>query len=249
MFRTPLNLFVLCAVILASAPSIATDMFADHPGFSDASSTLNKAEKQLEFGIEGAVSHGSEINLAGAALIRWGIGKSLEARLELPALVFADGSPLVDTLELGVKKKVHAGKKLSLAVLPAFVAPAGGDRSSVGLGVSVGLIADYVLSDALALTVSAVPRGVRSQGNIGQTESSLTFDVAVAVGLGYAVSKKLGVYVEGWSVLAEHGSVYAGDLVLTLLVDKNTLLDAYVGVQNSGSATAPYFGVGYCVRL
>jgi len=232
----------------------ANPIGADHPGFSDASSTVGPGTVQAELGAEFAFS--DDTTGALGLLARFGIVDGLEARVEIPSLILPmpDGQDTVlDSVELGVKWQFMSGDSISLAVLPALMIPAGFEGASVG-GVSgaLSLIADISLADDFTLTTSVTPRLVRVDNPVDADELDTTFDLSFAMGVGWALTRAIGLYIEGWGVVAEAGDSVdvtpAADLVFTVLITPNMMIDLYGGAI-FGDDTTPYAGLGYSVRF
>ncbi len=256
---TLVNGFTCGVILFGSLAALAQEnqgwsnpISADHPGFSDSSATVQPGVLQAEIGFES--SFGETMSGGLNLLTRAGLVDGLEMRAEIPTwtLPLEEGQEMaVPLVEVGLKWQWLRTKQWSVAVLPTVLIPTGSKSSVYGdVSGSLSLIADVSLSSAWTLTTSVTPRWLRVEADESFENQ---FDVSFAAGLGWSLTQSLGLYLEGWGVVAEGNDGYeitpAGDLVLTVTLTPDMMLDLYGGVQWVSDELTPYGGGGFSVRF
>jgi len=207
---------------------------------------------QAELGFEG--SFGETMSGGLNLLTRAGLVNGLEIRAEIPSwtVPLEDGQEMaVPLVEVGLKWQWLQTQQWSLAVLPTVLIPTGSKNSIYGdVSGSLSLIADVSVSSDWTLTTSVTPRWLRVESGENLENQ---FDVSFAAGLGWSPSQSLGLYLEGWGIVAEGVDGYeitpAGDLVLSVTLTPDMMLDLYGGVQWVNDELIPYGGGGFSVRF
>jgi hypothetical protein len=210
---------------------------ADRPGIADSSGVVGRGIFQIEAGLER--DHGSDgRSIATPLLLRYGVSKAIELRVEGDGYIHADGANGFAPLSLGAK--YHFADAPSLGVIARVFVPSGtGDQRSHATNGDVRLAADINLGEKWALNPNI---GIASQddGN-GRFTSGLA-----ALTVQYNLSDHANLFVDG----AVQSPEERGGTV-SLIVDaggawvigSNTQLDISAGWGAHG-ATAPNVFVG-----
>ena len=224
--------------LIASAAFAQDDLInADRPGLADSSSVVGRGVFQIEAGLER--DHGSDgRSLATPLLLRYGVSKSFEFRVEGDGYIHADGANGFAPLSIGAK--YHFADAPSLGVIARVFVPSGsGAQRSHTTNGDVRLAADINLGEKWALNPNI---GIASQDDgVGRFTSGLA-----ALTVQYNVSDHANVFVDGAVQSPEEkgGTIsLLVDVGGAWVVGRNTQLDAYAGWGGHG-ATAPNVFVG-----
>jgi hypothetical protein len=222
------------------------DMVADRPGFGESANVMGAGHVQAETGVTWTRvdSRTSALDLP-EALVRFGLGRSVEVRVTAPdwARTHGDGAPSSgwsDTA-VGIKTHVAAGKS-DVAFRGTVYVPTGSevltaDRAEPEVAVAWSRAIDAHWS--LAATVSA--------RRLGLLHETLT---APSVSLGRALGEHVATFVEyGASLARDTQAVHKLDHGYMWLVNAHTQLDASMGVGLSSSAPDFFVEIGYCRRF
>lgn len=235
-----------CAVLffVASAAFSQDLINADRPGIADSSSVVGPRIFQIEMGLER--DHGSDgRSLATPLLLRYGVSKSFEFRVEGDGYIHADGANGFAPLSIGAK--YHFLDSPSLGVIARLFVPSGtGAQRSHTTNGDVRLAADINLGEKWSLNPNI---GIASQDDgDGRFTSGLA-----AMTLQYNLSDRANVFVDG-AMQSPEGKGGTSSLVFDVggawVVGSNTQLDAYAGWGAHG-ATAPnvFIGAGISRRF
>jgi len=233
-----MKLTVLALLFLIASSAFAQDLInADRPGIADSSSVVGPRIFQIEMGLER--DHGSDgRSLATPLLLRYGVSKSFEFRVEGDGYIHADGANGFAPLSIGAK--YHFLEAPSLGVIARVFVPSGsGAQRSHTTNGDVRLAADIDLGEKWSLNPNI---GIASQDDgDGRFTSGLA-----AMTLQYSFSDRTNVFVDGamQSPEEKRGTTsLVFDVGGAWVVGRNTQLDAYAGWGAHG-ATAPNVFVG-----
>jgi hypothetical protein len=233
-----MKLTVCSFLFLFSSAAFAQDLInADRPGIADSSSVVGPRVFQIEMGLER--DHGSDgRSLATPLLLRYGVSKSLEFRVEGDGYIHADGANGFAPLSIGAKYRFLEAP--SLGVIARIFVPSGtGAQRSHTTNGDVRLAADIDLGEKWSLNPNI---GIASQDDgDGRFTSGLA-----AMTLQYNVSDHANLFVDGAMQSPEEkgGTIsLIFDVGGAWVVGRNTQLDAYAGWGAHGS-TAPNVFVG-----
>jgi hypothetical protein len=204
----------------------------DRPGLADGSAVVGPGIFQIEAGLERDHDAGGR-SLATPLLLRYGINKDFEVRLEGNGYVHADGGSGFAPLSVGAK--YHFRDAPSLGIIARLFPPTGtgAQRSHATTG-DVRLAADINLGEKWALNPNI---GVASQDDgAGRFTAALA-----AVTLQYNISDRANVFIDGALQSPEErggGASLVFDAGTAWIVGSNTQFDISAGWRASGS-TAP----------
>jgi len=207
----------------------------DRPGIADGSAVVGPGIFQLEAGLER--DHASDgRSTATPLLLRYGINKTFEMRVEGNGYIHADGANGFAPVSIGMK--YHFADAPSLGVIARVFVPSGsGVQRSHATAVDVRLAADINLSEKWALNPNI---GIASQDDgDGRFTSGLA-----ALTLQYNISDHANVFVDGAMQSPEqHGGTISliADVGWALIVGRNTQLDASVGWGAHGTTPPTVF--------
>ncbi len=124
--RYPCGVMKLTACVLlffVASAALAQDLInPDRPGIADGSSVVGRGIFQIEAGLER--DHGSDgRSLATPLLLRYGVSKELEFRVEGNGYIHADGANGFAPLSIGAK--YHFADAPSLGVIARLFVPSG----------------------------------------------------------------------------------------------------------------------------
>ena len=250
------SLFLSCAA-RAQTKNAADDepIAPDRPGFTNGSATVAPGRVIIEGGFtqtrDRARNGGDVADDFPEALLRFGVKSNLELQLGLPNYNAIHGAErgFGDAI-IGAKIKVYERGQTVASVAPSLSVPFGrrAFRSSnvlpsllfgvdTALGKRAGVSGNLILSET-------------QQDNVnGSTNNQLT--VAPAASVDYALTPKLGVFLDGYSIVPRRGpSNSAIDGGLTYLLNNNLQLDAEYGHGlGGGAAPRDFYGGGVAVRF
>jgi len=225
-------------LFLIALPAFAQDadlINPDRPGIADGSAVIGPGVFQLEAGLE--QDHASDgRSLATPLLLRYGLSKAFEMRVEGNGYIHADGANGFAPASLGMK--YHFADAPSLGVIARVFVPSGtGAQRSHTTAVDVRLAADINLSDKWSLNPNI---GVASQDDgDGRFASGLA-----ALTVQYNISDQANVFVDGaLQSPEERGGTISliADVGGALIVGRNTQLDVSVGWGAHGTTPPNVF--------
>jgi hypothetical protein len=227
-------LFLLASAAFAQDAGLIN---ADRPGIADSSTVVGRGIFQLEAGLER--DHDADgRSVAMPLLLRYGVSKELELRLEGNGYIHADGANGFAPLSLGAK--YHFADAPSLGVIARIFVPSGtgGQRSHTTTG-DVRFTADINMGEKWSVNPNI---GVASQDDgDGRFTAGL-----VALTVQYNLSDRANVFVDGAVQSPEQrggGSSLIVDVGGAWITGRNTQLDVSVGWGAHGT-TAPNVFVG-----
>jgi hypothetical protein len=241
--------FVCASLFLIAAAAFAQDaqedlINADRPGIADGSGVVGPRIFQIEFGLQR--DHGSDgRSLATPLLLRYGVSKSFEFRVEGDGYIHAAGADGFAPLSIGAK--YHFLDSPSLGVIARLFVPSGsGAQRSHTTNGDVRLAADINLGEKWSLNPNI---GIASQDD---GEGRFTSGLA-AMTLQYNVSDHANLFVDGamQSPEEKRGTIsLVFDAGGAWVVGRNTQLDAYAGWGAHGSTSPNVFiGAGISRRF
>jgi hypothetical protein len=223
--------------VLAS-PAFAQDadlINPDRPGIADGSAVVGPGIFQLEAGLER--DHGSDgRSIATPLLLRYGLSKAFEMRVEGNGYIHADGANGFAPLSIGMK--YHFNDTPSLGVIARIFVPSGtGAQRSHATSADVRLAADINIGEKWSLNPNI---GVASQDDgDGRFTSGLA-----AFTVQYNISDHANVFVDG-AVQSPEQRGGSSSLIIdvggALIVGRNTQLDASVGWGAHGTTPPNVF--------
>ena len=223
--------------VLAS-PAFAQDadlINPDRPGIADGSSVVGPGIFQLEAGLER--DHGLDgRSIATPLLLRYGLSKAFEMRVEGNGYIHANGANGFAPLSIGMK--YHFNDAPSLGVIARLFVPSGtGAQRSHATSADVRLAADINIGEKWSLNPNI---GVASQDDgDGRFTSGLA-----AFTVQYNISDHANVFVDGGLQSPEQrggSSALIVDVGGALIVGRNTQLDASVGWGAHGTTPPNVF--------
>ena len=207
----------------------------DRPGIADGSAVVGPGVFQLEAGLER--DHGSDgRSIATPLLLRYGLSKAFEMRVEGNGYIHASGANGFAPLSIGMK--VHFNDAPSLGVIARIFVPSGtGVQRSHATSADVRLAADINIGEKWSLNPNV---GVASQDDgDGRFTSGLA-----AFTVQYNISDHANVFVDGAMQSPEQrggSSSLIVDVGGALIVGRNTQLDASVGWGAHGTTPPNVF--------
>ena len=232
---TALFLFAAASIVPVVYAQNADLINADRPGLADSSGVVGRGIFQVEAGLER--DHAADsISFATPLLLRYGLSKALELRVEGNGYVHAGGANGFAPLSIGAK--VHFADAPSLGVIARLFVPSGtGAQRSHSTNGDVRLAADINLGERWSLNPNA---GVASRDD---GDGRFTAGLA-ALTLQYNLSDHANVFVDGALQSPEtRGGVVAltVDTGAVWIVGRNTQLDVSVGWGARGTTPPDVF--------
>ena len=235
---TALFLFAVASIVPVVPVVYAQDadlINADRPGLADGSGVVGRGIFQVEVGLERDHAAGS-ISIATPLLLRYGLSKELELRVEGNGYVHSEGANGFAPLSIGAK--VHFADAPSLGVIARLFVPSGtGAQRSHSTNGDVRLAADINLGERWSLNPNA---GVASRDD---GDGRFTAGLA-ALTLQYNLSDHANVFVDG---ALQSSEIRGGVAALTVdtgavwIVGRNTQLDVSVGWGARGTTPPNVF--------
>jgi len=239
---------------LFSWPVVAEELelIGDRPDFTESNAAVPVDHLQAEFGVEAAGAEDSLEIALPKLLLRYGLERDFELRLEVPDLVMVkpDGGDLdfgAGALAVGFKWVHPIGNAAAAGVILMGGAPAAADDREVeGFFTSVNGLWGVDLSDRLALGGNFRLDVERLGADEASGDTVATFTASLA--LGVALTDRLGAFAEAIQEVAE-GDEYTtlADAGLTFLVTPHVQLDAYGGADVTDPGGAWFAGTGAIV--
>ena len=235
------------ALLFVAASALAQDadlINPDRPGIADGSAVVGRGIFQLEAGLER--DHGSDgQSLATPLLLRYGVSKALELRVEGNGYIHANGANGFAPLSIGAK--VHFADAPSLGLIARVFVPSGsGAQRSHTTNGDVRLAADINVGEKWSLNPNI---GVtsRDDGN-GRFSAGLA-----ALTVQYSLSDHANVFVDAAVQTPEEkggGASLIVDAGAAWIIGRNTQLDVSAGWGAHGT-TAPnvFIGAGISRRF
>jgi len=222
--------FLLFIASAAHAQTPQPDLInPDRPGIADGSAVVGRGIFQLEAGLERDHDAAAR-SLATPLLLRYGINKDFELRLEGNGYIHADDGSGFAPLSIGAK--YHFRDAPSLGIIARLFPPSGSgaQRSHTTAG-DVRLAADINLGTKWSLNPNI---GVTSQDDgAGRFTAGLA-----ALTLQYNISDRANVFVDGASESPEErggGTSLVVDAGTAWIVGSNTQFDISAGWRARGS--------------
>jgi hypothetical protein len=225
-------------LFLLASPAFAQDadlINPDRPGIADGSAVVGSGIFQLEAGLER--DHGSDgRSMATPLLLRYGLSKAFEMRVEGNGYIHANGANGFAPLSIGMK--YHFNDAPSLGVIARIFVPSGtGAQRSHATSADVRLAADINIGEKWSLNPNI---GVASQDDgDGRFTSALA-----AFTVQYNISDHANVFVDGAVQSPEQrggSSSLIVDIGGALIAGRNTQLDASVGWGAHGTTPPNVF--------
>ncbi|HEV7426960.1 MAG TPA: transporter [Thermoanaerobaculia bacterium] len=231
---------VIAAVVLLLSGSAAhaqqADLInADRPGIADGSAVVGRGIFQLEAGLER--DHDAvDRSIATPLLLRYGISKAFEMRVEGNGYVHSNGGSGFAPLSLGAK--YHFLDAPSLGIIARVFPPSGtGAQRSHATTTDVRLALDINLGEKWALNPNV---GVASQDDgAGRFTAALT-----ALTLQYNISDRANVFIDGASQSPEEhggGASLVFDAGTAWIAGNNTQFDISAGWRARGTKPTNLF--------
>lgn len=230
----------LVALFLFAAASVArgqdADLIsADRPGLADSSGVVGRGIFQIEAGLER--DHSADgVSTATPLLLRYGLSKVFELRVEGNGYVHADGASGFAPLSIG--GKLHFAGAPSLGVIGRVFVPSGtGAQRSHSTSGDVRLAADINLGERWSLNPNV---GVAS---LDDGDGRFTAALA-ALTVQYNISDHANVFVDGAlqaPEVREGGTARTVDTGAVWIVGRNTQVDVSVGWGAQGTTPPNVF--------
>jgi hypothetical protein len=227
---------IAAVVLLLSGPAAfaqqADLINADRPGIADSSAVVGPGIFQIEAGLE-RDHDGGERAIATPLLLRYGVSKEFEMRVEGNGYVHANGANGFAPLSIGAKYHFHDAP--SLGIIARIFPPSGtGAQRSHATTADVRLAADIDLGGKWSINPNA---GVASEddgsGRFGSGLAALTVQ--------YNLSDRANVFVDGAVQSPEErrgGASVVVDAGTAWIAGRDTQFDISAGWRVRGS-TAP----------
>jgi hypothetical protein len=230
------------------------EMVTDRPDFTESASAVPPRWVQLEMGAELGGSQ-TEIELGlPKLLVRAGVFRNFEARLEVPSITVlkpGQGKASADygAAGLGMKYVVPLSDKAAIGVIAGVGIPVeSAALKSDGLGAVINFLWAVDLSPSWSLGGNAL---IQAGGLAGKSpDTNVELDYAVSLSVGHSLTDKWGIYFESINQI-DHQSDYrpALDAGLTYLVASNLQLDAYGGFDVTRTGEDWFAGLGASILL
>jgi hypothetical protein len=234
------------AIAVAAAPAIGDDLVADRPGFGESANVVARRNLQVEAGATFTlVSRDAHFFDAPRALVRYGIGGSLELRADAPDWVTGRGlgQPVSGWGDLDLGLKWHASLAANdLTLRGTLTLPAG----------------EAGLTDERADPSGAVAwsRALSGPWSIGATVGARHYRaydtglVAPSVSLAHSLGPHAATFVEyGGSFATRSRPLHQVDNGYTWDPRPDTQLDVSFGIGLSPAAPAFFVGLGVSRRF
>ncbi|HEX3579904.1 MAG TPA: transporter [Thermoanaerobaculia bacterium] len=201
----------------------------DRPGIADGSAVVGRGIFQIEAGLERDHDAGSR-SLATPLLLRYGINKDFEMRVEGNGYVHANDGSGFAPLSIGAKYHFHDTPSLGIIARLFPRSGTGAQRSHAATG-DVRLAADINLGEKWALNPNI---GVASQDD---GDGRFTAALA-ALTLQYNLSDRANVFIDGASESPEErggGTSLVLDAGTAWIVGRDTQFDISAGWRARGT--------------
>ena len=254
------SLFCSCGAFAqtnaATSASASDEPIApDRPGFTNGSETVAPGRVILESGFTQTRDRARDGGGIGddfpEALLRFGVKSNLELQLGLPNYNVVHGDARgVGNAFVGAKIKVYERGQTVASVAPGLSVPFG-RREFRSSNVLPSLIfgVDTALGQRAGVSANLILSETQQDNNSGSTSNQFT--VAPAASVDYALTPKLGAFIDGYAIVPGRGpSNSAIDGGLTYLLNNNLQLDAEYGHGLGGGASPrDFYGGGIAVRF
>jgi outer membrane putative beta-barrel porin/alpha-amylase len=228
--RAAIFLLLIGSAALAQTQVPQADLInPDRPGIADGSAVVGRGIFQIEAGLERDHDAGAR-SLATPLLLRYGISKEFEMRVEGNGYVHANGANGFAPLSVGAK--YHFLDAPSLGIIARLFPPSGtGGQRSHSTTADLRLAADINLGEKWALNPNI---GVASQDDgAGRFTAALA-----ALTLQYNISDRANVFVDGASQSREErggGASLVLDAGAAWITGRNTQFDISAGWRARGT--------------
>ncbi len=224
------TLLALCLTI----PCFADDLInADRPGIADGSTTVDAGKLQVELGLERDTGNGPS-STTTPLLIRYGITKAIEARIETGGFTRSAGDSGLSPVSAGLK--IHFLDRPSLGLIARVFPHSGsGTFKSSKTTADLRLAADRDLSEKWSI-----------EGNIGVEHGDQNSGLLAAT-LQYNISPAINVFVDGGattnpsSLLLDAGTAW--------IIGKDLQLDFSAGFGAHGDVPDRFVAMGVSRRF
>lgn len=239
-----LLLFLVTLPLFAQDAQNADLINPDRPGIANGSAVVGPGIFQVEVGLER--DHGSDgKSIATPLLLRYGLSKAFELRVEGNGYVHADGANGFAPLAIGAK--YHFAGEPSMGIIASVSIPSGtgAQRSHTTSGDAV-FTADINLGEKWSLNPNI---GLTSQDD---GDGRFTAGIA-ALTVQYNLSDRSNVFVDGALQTPERrkgGSSLIGDTGAAWIVGRDTQFDVSIGWGAHGTTPPSVFvGAGISRRF
>jgi hypothetical protein len=228
----------------------------DRPDYTESTDTVPAGMTQIEGGYTYTKNdnHNTTQSL-GEILIRVAAGNKAEVRIGLNSYDSLRGQAGqgygLEDADIGVKVRIKPGtensgfRKAAVSIIGLVSLPTGtGAERGTDLQPTIKLLLGYSFSSRVDLGVNANYAYVSDSSNhYSEMQSSAS--------LGYAITKRLGSYVEyyGFYPLREQTATHYLNTGLSYLINDNTQIDVRIGTGLGGPADKNFIGTGASVRF
>jgi hypothetical protein len=224
----------------------ADDIVADRPGFGESANVVARRHVQVETGATWTLTDPiDKLFDAPRPLVRFGLGHSLELRVEPPDWQYARDAGVTASgwTDTTIGLKWHRSLKSSdLTLRATLVVPTG----------SVG----FTDEDADPSGAVAWSRGLGGPWSLGATVSARHFrayqtsSISPSLSLGRSLGEHLGAFVEyGGTFTSDTGPFHQVDTGATWIPRSDTQLDLSFGFGLSPAAPNFFVGIGVSRRF
>jgi len=218
--------------ILLTLPCYADDLInADRPGIADGSATLDAGKLQLELGVERDTGNGPSSSTT-PLLIRYGVTKTFEARIETEGFTRAAGDDGFAPISLGMKYHFRDGLGVIARVFPHS---GSGSFKSKKTTADLRLAADRDLSEQWSI-----------EGNIGVEHGDENSGLLAAT-LQYNIRPTLNVFVDAGATTNPSSLIL--DAGTAWIIGKDLQLDFSVGFGARGDVPDRFVSAGISRRF
>ncbi len=218
--------------LLVASAALAQDadlINPDRPGIADSSAVVGPGIFQIEAGLERDHDAGGGRPVATPLLLRYGISKTFELRVEGNGYINADGANGLAPLSIGAK--YHFAGAPSMAVIARLFVPSGtGEQRSHTTNGDVRLAADISLGEKWALNPNI--------GVVSKDDGDGRFTAGIAaLTVQYNISERANVFADGGAQSPERhggGASLLLDAGTAWIAGRNTQFDVSVGWRARG---------------
>jgi hypothetical protein len=224
---------------------------ADRPGFSTSPETVLPGRLQIEGGYQFTADRGVDSHSMPLLLIRAGLTKKLEARVNWDGLSWTENDrrfkPEANDMSVALKANLSEQSRVlpAIGLLGSLSIPTGkGGSTSNGVDPTGGLLWSYNLAAGPSLFGTVLMSSVT--GDDGRF-----FEAANAVGVALPINDRFGSFLEYFGLYRKGGGGAAHNLNggLTCLLTDNLQLDINGGLGINGRADDFFLGTGFAFRF
>jgi hypothetical protein len=233
------------------AEPLTDPIVADRPGFSTSPQTVPRGRLQIEGGYQFTADRGIDSHSAPLLLIRAGLARNLELRLNWDGLSWTENNghfkPEASDMSLGLKAHLMEQKEFmpALGLLGSLSLPTGsGASTSNRVDPTGGLLWEYELAAGPGIFGTLLMSSVT--GDEGRF-----FEAANAIGISLPINNRLGSFIEYFGFYRKGGGGAAHNLNagFTYLLNDNLQLDINGGVGTNQRADDYFLGAGFAFRF